>query len=158
MLIRNRLASAMLALACASPLFAQAQNCTSLGDLRWLLGNWHHADAGKQMTEQWRQVSAQTFEGVGLSRAAAGSAVDTEMLRLAEMSGEIFYLAKVSHNTLPVAFKLTSCDVGTAVFENPSHDFPRRLEYRLMSADRLQVLVRGSGAKSYTLNFHRAGH
>ncbi|WP_323846106.1 DUF6265 family protein [Microbulbifer magnicolonia] len=133
---------------------ARAESCTSLDDLRWLLGHWTATDGGKRMTERWQRVSAQTFEGIGSSQGADAD-TDLELLRLAEMSGEIFYLAKVSHNELPVAFKLTDCSGSAAVFENPAHDFPRRLEYRLMAAGRLQVLVSGAGGKRFTLDFRR---
>jgi hypothetical protein len=74
------------------------------------------------------------------------------------MAGEVFYIAKVAHNPLPIAFKLSECGEGLAVFTNPAHDFPRRLEYRL-AGDALSVQVSDGteGGKGFTLNFKRDG-
>lgn len=72
------------------------------------------------------------------------------------MSGGVFYVSKVSHNELPVAFRLTTCTDGRFVFDNPQHDFPRRLDYRRVGADRLTVHVSDGGEKGFTLEFERA--
>ena len=80
--------------------------------------------------------------------------VSQESLRLVEMSGEVFYVAKVGHNDLPIAFKLTSGSDDRAVFENPQHDFPKRLEYRLTEG-RLVVTVSDGGTRGFTLDFTR---
>ncbi|SHF33058.1 hypothetical protein SAMN04487965_1954 [Microbulbifer donghaiensis] len=147
---------ATIALTGAASMAAQAQSCTSLDDLQWLLGSWHYQDASKQMMERWQRVSAHTFEGIGASETEnSGGDRDIEILRLTEMSGEIFYLAKVSHNALPVAFKMTACRDNEAVFENPEHDFPSRLEYRLLDPNRLRVSVAGTKGKRFILNFRR---
>ena len=74
-------------------------------------------------------------------------------MRLVEMSGEIFFLAKVNHNKRPVAFKLTQCLARTAVFENSDHDFPKKLEYKLISGNKLTVTVSDGHDKGFTINF-----
>ena len=51
---------------------------------------------------------AVNIEGAGATRESGSSTVETtETLRLVEMSGEVFYLAKTRQNPLPVAFKLS---------------------------------------------------
>jgi hypothetical protein len=42
------------------------------------------------------------------------------------------------------------------VFENPAHDFPRRLEYRHDADGRMVVTVSDRKDKGFTLNFERA--
>jgi hypothetical protein len=140
-------------LACAS---AQAGPCTSLEGARWLLGSWL-ADSGKRViTETWKEVSTTTFEGAGITRDRVEEAVvDGEALRLVAMAGAVFYIAKVAHNDYPVAFRLTSCEAERLVFENPDHDFPRRLEYRRVDTDRMEVLVSDGAERGFRLDFRR---
>lgn len=135
---------------------AAAADCASLAELRWLLGDWA-ADGDKtSFHESWAELGPQTFEGSGIERAKTDGAVKgSEVLRLLEMAGSIFYVSKVAHNDLPVAFRLTSCEEGRFVFENPAHDFPRVLEYRRDGHDRLVVRVSDGGEKGFTLDFRR---
>jgi hypothetical protein len=150
---------------------APAADCGELKQLTWLLGHWR-AEAGERVIrESWAPVSTETWEGYGTTRAAApgggaagegvaaggeGAVLESESLRLVQMAGEVFYIAKVGHNALPVAFRLSECGEGFAVFVNPAHDFPRRLEYRL-AGDALSVRVSdgSEGGQGFTLNFKR---
>jgi len=113
-------------LTCFSP-FSHAQSCNSIRSIQWLLGDWTADDGENIITESWNEVSLVTFEGLGESRSKKSNELHTsESLRLIEMASEIFYLAKVDHNDLPVAFKLTQCSSKSAVFENSTHDFPKK--------------------------------
>ena len=58
-------------------------------------------------------------------------------------------------NRLPIAFELTVCEPQRLVFENPSHDFPKRLEYVATSADAMKVAVTDGKEKGFTLSFTR---
>ena len=136
---------------------AQAGPCNSLAPARWLLGAWV-ADGGKRIiTETWTEASPTTFEGQGVTRDRNdGSVVDGEALRLVAMGDGVFYVAKVAHNDYPVAFRLTTCEADRLVFENPGHDFPRRLEYRRVDGDRLEVHVSDGAERGFKLDFRRA--
>jgi len=135
---------------------AQAGPCNSLEPARWLLGSWV-ADGGKRIvTETWTEASPTTFEGQGVTRERTdGSVVDGEALRLLAMADGVFYVAKVAHNEYPVAFRLTTCEANRLVFENPGHDFPRRLEYRRVDGDRLEVHVSDGAERGFRLDFRR---
>ena len=146
----------VLATALLSALPAYGDDCGSLDPVRWLIGEWTTAGEGKQVLESWTAVSPDTFEGLGAVRSGeTGEVTETETLRLVAMSGGVYYIAKVPENDLPVPFEMTSCDEGLAVFQNPSHDFPKRITYRLTGPDRMSVSVRGDGDQGFTLNFHR---
>ena len=45
---------------------------------------------------------------------------------------EIFYLDKVEPNEFPIGFKLVVYSDSLAVLKNLTHDFPTRIEYRLL--------------------------
>lgn len=132
----------------------QAKVCDSLGSLSWLLGNWVAESGKSKISESWQQISDKTFEGAGVTYSLEKQKiVSSETLRLVEMSGEVFYLAKVASNHLPVAFKLTQCTAESAVFENPQHDFPKKLHYQLTKDKRIIVVVSGENENGFSINF-----
>lgn len=111
-------------------LFAQTDT-VDLNDFAWLTGDWQRESAKSITTESWRRVSETAFEGSS-SRVskASGETVFGESLMLAKMGSDIFYIAKVAENALPIPFKLVNFSKTEAVFENPTHDFPQRIRYR----------------------------
>jgi hypothetical protein len=148
-------------LACAifmvlAPVNALAQACDSLATIRWILGSWQAENDLILTQENWSQVSSSTYEGRGeVTRKPSGAKDGVETLRLVEMSGGIYYIAKVSHNDLPIAFRAVSCGDDAAVFENPRHDFPKQLVYRRKAVDGLVVEVSDGASGGFTLEFTR---
>jgi hypothetical protein len=141
-------------LICAGP--AGANPCRSLEPARWLVGSWLAPGEQRVVRETWREVSEATFEGDGSTRSRADERpLDSEVLRLVAMADEVFYLAKVAHNPYPVAFRLVACDADRLVFENPTHDFPRRIEYRRTGADAFEAHISDGAARGFRLNFSR---
>lgn len=133
-----------------------AESCRSLDAAHWLPGTWVAIDGDRTVTETWTKMSATTFEGSGVTTKGASQAVvDGESLRLLEMQQGVFYVAKVAHNRLPIAFELTQCSPQRLVFENPAHDFPRRLEYISDGDGAMTVHVTDGASRGFTLNFRR---
>jgi hypothetical protein len=140
--------------ACAN--VAAAAECSSLASLRWLLGEWLADGPKNTWREKWTEVGPGSWEGRGIETPKSDPAkASTEELRLVEMGDGVFYVAKVSHNDLPVAFRLVECGEGRLVFANPAHDFPRRLDYERRPDGRLQVRISDGGEKGFTLDFAR---
>jgi len=127
-----------------------ANTCSSLTQLNWLIGKWQTEKSASFVNEIWQKVSDDTFEGQGKTNSSS------ESLRLVKMADEVFYLAKVSHNPLPIAFKLSHCKNKQFVFENMRHDFPNKIEYRQINSNALQVIVSGKAEKSFTIQLYRA--
>ncbi len=140
---------------------AGAEECRTLDVVEWVLGEWTTTPGRVVIRENWHRVSDQTFEGESTAVSVAdGEIVNYETLRLVTMSDGVFYLAKVSHNDLPVPFRLTQCSDASAVFENPAHDAPQRLIYRLLEVSgsgdtELEVRVEGDGMNDFSLRFHK---
>lgn len=128
--------------------------CRSLQSLSWMEGIWATENEDRQIIETWIRISGDTFEGSSEFRPAQGAST-YESLRLVLMSGDIFYLAKVPQNKLPVAFKLTECEENKAVFENPAHDFPQALSYSLGVNGILNVSVTGQGGQDFDLKLRQ---
>jgi hypothetical protein len=139
-----------------SALPVRAEMCDSLDSVRWLVGEWSTVGEGRQVQETWTVVSPDTFEGFGAVRSPETAKISvTETLRLVAMSGGVYFIAKVSENDLPVPFAMTSCGNNFAVFENPLHDSPKRITYRLDGHNRMTVSVESDGGRGFTLVFGR---
>jgi len=135
---------------------SQAQTCTTLESLTWLVGHWASETSKLKINESWQRISASTFEGSGTTHSIKSNKIlSSETLRLVEMSGEVFYLAKVGTNNLPIAFKLTSCTANTAIFENSLHDFPKKISYQLNTDKNITVFVSGENDKSFSIELIR---
>lgn len=121
-----------------------------------LAGHWQSdaSQKGSYWQEQWRKLDADNWRGEGRTVNQAGIETGREELRLLRLSGQWFYLAKVSHNPLPVAFALTACTASRLQFDNPAHDFPKRLVYQADN-DRLLVDVSDGAGKGFQLKFKR---
>jgi len=132
----------------------EAKSCTSLSDLEPLLGHWLVENKGQLTEEVWVRVSDKTYEGYGRVHSIRSEKVlSQETLRLVEMSGQIFYIAKVTHNAQPIAFGLKSCRAGQWVFENLEHDFPKRIQYDLHPDGSLNVDVSDAAEKGFQIVF-----
>ena len=103
---------------------------------------------GRKFLIKHTKGKGQEFDGTGKRKSV-------ETLRLLEMSGEIFYVAKVSDNEFPTAFKLTECNTSRFVFENTKHNFPKKLIYDFRTQNNLLVSVTGDTNEGFEINLAR---
>lgn len=121
-----------------------------------LVGEWISEEPGRKVTESWSRVSAETLEGIGQTiDTVRNSRAFIETLRLVLMSGDVFYIAKVTHNQLPVAFRMTESTSDSILFENPEHDFPKKIAYVFIDMDHMRVLV-SNDDQAFELVFARS--
>jgi hypothetical protein len=120
--------------------------------LKWLTGNWKRTDAGpgRNGTETWSVASATCFKGLGVTLKGKDT-VSLEKLSLIIKGNDIFYVADVTGNPKPVYFKMTSITGDSFVCENPEHDFPKKISYKLVG-DKIEASISGNG-KSIPYNF-----
>ena len=124
---------------------AQAPAVTpTLQDFAWLAGHWHIDAADRQVDEQWMAPAGGLM--MGMARNIQGGKVreyEFTLLRQ-EANGDIFYVASPSKQT-ETSFKLTSLRDGAAVFENPQHDFPKKIVYARQPDGSLLAAIEGPG-------------
>ena len=127
----------LLMLWCSS--FAQTAKPT-LNDLSWLAGCWEANVRGRQVNEQWMKPGGGIM--LGMARTVAqGKAAEFEFTQIREdKDGSIYYVAKPSGQA-EASFKLVKLQNKEAVFENPLHDFPQRIIYRLEAGGSLFARV-----------------
>lgn len=113
----------------------------SVDDLDWLAGCWQTVDAEAGSGEQWTRPAGGTLLGTGRT-VKEGRTVATEHLLIRETDAGIEYVAWPSGQSKTI-FGLKSLGDGEVVFENPGHDFPQRIAYRLNSPNRLVASIEG---------------
>lgn len=131
--------------------------CTSLNQIQWILGEWRTAkpnDGGAMVKEHWVKVSDKTFEGLGQVVDTQGNMKSQETLRLVNLSGKIYFIAKVAENPLPISFKATQCDGKSVWLENHEHDFPQQIIYS-HSDKGLNARVQNKEGEGFTVDFRR---
>lgn len=132
-----------------------AQTCNSLDNFEIFLGNWQEMKEDQTTHEVWYKVSSKTIEGSASVSDKFGNLTSSESLRIVELSNQVFYIAKVNENTLPIAFKLVRCEENRFEFENPQHDFPKKISYMFKSPTTLLVHVSGKDGDGFEINFQK---
>lgn len=128
----------------------------TLADIAWIAGDWQTAPGGRrQVEEHWTQVAGGSMMGV--SRTVAGEkTVEFEYLRIEQRDDGIYYVAHPKGRCPGTDFKLTRASATEAVFENPQHDFPKRIIYRKGADDSLTASIdAGEGTKAMSFPFRR---
>jgi hypothetical protein len=127
---------------------------TTLADLAWISGSWQTAPGGRvQIEEHWMKPAGASM--LGMSRTVAGDrTVEFEYLRLEQRGEDIFYVAHPKARYPGTDFKLTRLTGQEAVFENPAHDFPKRIIYRKHADGSLVASIDGGeGTKSMKYSY-----
>jgi hypothetical protein len=112
------------------PLPAPAQG--AIGDLAWLAGAWvgtRGAEGTTSIEERWSPPLGGAMLGVSrtVSRGRMGA---FEYLRIVERDGGLVYIAQPG-GAAATEFVLTELGPTRAVFDNPRHDYPKRIVYEL---------------------------
>ena len=112
-----------------------------VADLQWMAGTWVHEDARQKVTESWVGPANGMMAAVNLT-AYAGGKRSFEFLRIVDTNESMSYLASPGGRA-PVEFRLRELRERRVVFENPAHDFPQRIIYR-MDGEWLVARVEGT--------------
>jgi hypothetical protein len=127
---------------CYVAVIAQTPKPT-VNDLSWLSGCWEANRNGREISEQWMKPSGQIMLGMGRT-VANRKTVEFEFMQIREdKDGNLYYVAKPSGQA-EAAFKLIKLENRGAVFENPEHDFPQRVMYRLQPDGSLIARIEGT--------------
>ena len=121
----------------------------TLQDFAWLAGHWRIEQPDRLVDEQWMAPAGGLM--IGMARnVQAGKVREYEFTLLRqEPNGDIVYVASPSKQT-ETTFKLTSLRDGEAVFENPDHDFPKKIIYARKADGSLLAAIEGPGRDGKT--------
>lgn len=110
--------------------------------LAWLAGCWEGTlSSGATYEEAWLAPRGGTL--IGMARMVRdGRTLSFEFLRIVDDNGTLVYVAQPSGRP-PTHFRATEITSNEATFENPDHDFPQRILYRLTPPDSLRARIEG---------------
>jgi hypothetical protein len=110
--------------------------------LNWISGCWEGRSPNRVYTEQWMKPEGGLM--MGMSRTVVNNkATEFEFLQIRQQGADVFYVAKPSGQA-EASFKLIRHSDKEAVFENPQHDFPQRIIYRLQPDGSLLARIEGT--------------
>lgn len=109
--------------------------------LAWLSGRWTQEVAQGLREEYWLEPSGGTMLGIGRT-VAGGKTVEYEYLRIEERGASLFYVASPLGQST-ASFRAIEIRDSLAVFEDPDHDFPQRIRYRLAPDGSLLAQIEG---------------
>jgi hypothetical protein len=103
----------------------------TIGDLAWLDGAWVGTKStGSSIEERWSPPLGGAMLAIARTVNRSGKMVGFEYLRIVEREDGLIYIAQPGGGK-PTEFVLSELSSTRAVFENPRHDFPRRIVYEL---------------------------
>jgi TolB protein len=128
-----------------------AQQATPIDRAAWLAGCWEQRSPNRLTMEMWMPPAGGTM--MGASRTTIGGATrEYEQLRLHTAGDTLIYTALPSSQR-QTDFRSTSVSPTAIVFENPTHDFPRKITYRRVGEDSIVARVEGPGPNNTTRGF-----
>ncbi len=111
-------------------------------DLAWLTGCWASTTGEPGSGEQWSAPAGGSMLGTGRT-IKDSKTVAYEFLVIHETSdGGVVYIASPNGEG-KTAFGLVFLEKRAAIFENPNHDFPQRLIYKLEQDGTLSARIEG---------------
>lgn len=111
---------------------------------QWLLGTWTQQSEQGVLQETWKAVNDSTFEGTSYFIKEKDT-LHNETIVLQQKGDNLFYNATIKgeNNDEAIPFVLTSSTDKKLVFENPKHDYPKKISYTLFNKDRLVAEISG---------------
>ena len=109
-------------------------------DVAWITGCWESTRNGRHVTEHWLPPEGGTMMGV--ARTTAGEkTTEWEFLIIRQGPTGLDYVAKPSGQP-EGTFTAARATASEVVFENPAHDFPKRIGYK-RDGDSLTAWIEG---------------
>lgn len=111
--------------------------------LAWMAGCWAQETGDAGSVEHWLPPAGGTMFGVSRT-VKNGRTVEFEFMQLRmNAEGKLVFIALPSGQK-EVTFVAANVGKDSVTFENPQHDFPQKVSYRLESGDRLIGRIEGT--------------
>ena len=112
----------------------------AIDDMAWLVGAWVETrDSGASTEERWSPPLGGAMLGVSRT-VSRGRMSAFEYLRIVERDGGLVYIAQPGGSP-PTEFVLTTLSSTRAVFDNPRHDYPKRIVYERSAEGDLSATI-----------------
>lgn len=119
----------------------------------FLQGTWKMEN--KEVYEHWDKLNENTQKGFSY-KLKNGQMFISEYLDITKANNEIIYSATVlkQNQGKAVNFKLTKTD-STFTFENPNHDFPKKIVYQKLNDTEIYVQVSDGKQKGFAYKMQK---
>lgn len=107
-----------------------------------ITGSWKLNN--RPVLEQWARSTSGGYRARVLDLGKGDSTL-TETIQVIKEEGQVYFVAKVleQNSGEAIKFRLAKKRKKKLIFINPKHDFPQKIEYKLKSAQVLQVQISG---------------
>lgn len=109
-------------------------------DVAWIAGCWDLTRNTRHVAEHWMAPEGATMMGVSRT-VNGGKTSEWEFLIIREGAKGLEYVAKPSGQA-EATFTSTRVSANEVVFENPAHDFPKKIIYK-RDGDSLVASIEG---------------
>ncbi|HRN40690.1 MAG TPA: DUF6265 family protein [Vicingus sp.] len=138
------------ALLCSICLLATAcsqKPTVTIADLDWIIGTRSSQQDQMLIYESWSKTSDELLTGKSYY-TENGDTMLLETIEIKQIDGELFYCPAVSNQNegKAIEFKLTSNKPNHLIFENPEHDFPKKIVY-IQEGNNINAWIEGDGKK-----------
>lgn len=119
-----------------------SQNEPDIAKLEWLIGIWVNHTDRVDIYEKWEYRDHTELSGMSYYIKQQDTVV-LETIRIVKENDRLFYIPTVANqnNGKPVRFMLKQMTENEVRFENPEHDFPQIITYRLKGSNSLVARI-----------------
>lgn len=111
----------------------------------WLPGTWEQrTNTTANLLEIWVKKSNDEFTGKSV-KINGRDTILLETITMVRSNESLFYIPTVSNQNQgkPVKFYCSRRQDSLLVFENPQHDFPQQISYKLITKDSIVATISG---------------
>lgn len=136
--------------------FDNADNSKIFKKLYTLEGTWVKPGKRGPVYEEWTKIDKNLLAGRSYTLRNNKDTIVSEHIQLRHDKTGIWYIPTVvkQNNGQPVYFKLKQAKAKSYFFENPEHDFPKRIVYNLVTKDSLHVYIDAGAGTGKQINFN----
>ncbi len=116
-----------------TPISENKKTYEKIKGMNWLVGNWTMGNGDTISSETWGVKNDSILFATSMDIRAGKDTLRYEDITIEQKGNDVFYIpvVKEQNGGKPVSFKLTATDGQKLIFENPDHDFPKRITYEL---------------------------
>ncbi|MBA4155099.1 DUF6265 family protein [Flavobacterium sp.] len=146
--MKNKIYVLFLLAICSFSCEQKSKTYAELEKANWFIGKWENKTTEGTFSEEWKKENDSLLLGKSFF-IKENDTLFSETVRLEQRKNDLFYIVTVPNQNeeKPVEFKLTSSSADYLVFENPAHDFPKKITYKLVTKDSLYAEISGDGKK-----------
>ena len=116
---------------------------TSIRSLDWFIGAWEQKSASMTVQELWNYSEDSTsLIGKGTT-FKNGEIISQEEIQISLVKDVLTYSVRVKNhnNNEAILFTATVVTENSITFENPIHDFPQKIFYKLIDEKQIEAIV-----------------